>query len=141
MSYTTDDFTESLQRVPLTVSDVDAVVAAWGRGNGMGEDAGHFKWADDGASEWNGGFLLRLTSGLYAYLTGWCEYTGWGCNDGAYVYHFDHEPSVDEMREAGSKDCGGNEPEVQEWDREPADLNRWLALHGADLGTDISRNG
>lgn len=129
MSYTTDDFTESLQRVLVKSSDVDAVVAAWGKGDGMGEDAGHFKWSEDGATEWRGGFLLRLNTGHYAYLTGWCDFTGWGCQDGAYVYHFDHEPSVDEMRAASKNDDdydGGHEPDASEWDREPADLNRWL---------------
>ena len=31
---------------------------------------------------WTGGFVLKLKDGRFAYLTGWCDYTGWGCQDG-----------------------------------------------------------
>lgn len=126
MSYTTDDFSESLQRV--SVPAIASVVAAWGRGDGMGTDAGHWKWSEAGASDWAGGFLLKLHDGRYAYVTGWCDYTGWGCQDGAWVGFFDREPSVAEMAEAAAEHnfCMAP-PSADEWDREPSDLNRWLA--------------
>lgn len=123
MSYATYDFTESLDRVGLPRENIASVVAAWGKGDGQGEDAGHYKWAPDGATDWSGGFLVALKDGRFAYITGWCDYTGWGCQDGASIYHFDHEPSVGEMQIASKYK---HDPAEAEWDREPADLNRWL---------------
>jgi hypothetical protein len=93
MSYATYDFTESISRVGLDRAAIERVVAAWGSGDGQGEDAGHCRWAEDGVTDWSGGFLMRLRDGRYAYLTGWCDYTGWGCQDGARVEYFDAEPA------------------------------------------------
>lgn len=136
MSYTTNDFTESLTRVGLAASDVEAVVAAWGKGDGQGEDAGHYRWAEDGVSDWAGGFLMRLKVGVYIYVTGWCDYTGWGCQDGAEVRTFDHEPTVEEMTAASERH---SEPVAAEWDLEPADLNKWIADGATDPdGVDVS---
>lgn len=28
-------------------------------------------------------WILRLENGRYAYLTGWCDYTGWDCQSGS----------------------------------------------------------
>lgn len=128
MSYTTDDFSESIHRVSIAPTDIDCVLSAWGKGDGMGEDAGHYKWSQDGASDWSGGFLMRLRDGRFAYLTGWCDYTGWGCQDGAELHFFDAQPDVEAMR-AASEFHG--EPDATEWDLEPADLNRWVALESA----------
>ena len=49
-------------------ADVTACLAAWGEAGDM--------------AEWSGGFLLGLTGERSAYLTGWCDATGWGCQDG-----------------------------------------------------------
>jgi len=130
MSYTTTDFEESLKQT-IPASDVARVIAAWGKGEGMGKDAGHFRWAADGASEWAGGFLLALKDGRYAYVTGWCDYTGWGCQDGASVYYFDEQPSISEARMAARGEYA-NDPDESEWDLEPADLNSWLASGAPD---------
>ena len=27
--------------------------------------------------------VIKLANGKYGYLTGWCDYTGWSCQDGA----------------------------------------------------------
>lgn len=27
-------------------------------------------------------YVVKLKNGKYAYLTGWCDYTGWGCQEG-----------------------------------------------------------
>lgn len=125
MSYTTDDFTESLSRVAVEQGDIAAVEAAWGKGDGQGSDAGHFKWSDEGVSDWAGGFLLRMKDGGYVYITGWCDYTGWGCQDGATVYRFTERPALDSLRSPDGNDynCA---PAEAEWDIEPADLNRVL---------------
>lgn len=123
MSYTTEDFTESLERVALQRADIEAVVAAWGKGDGMGEDAGHYRHSEEGATDWSGGFLMRLKDGRFAYLTGWCDYTGWGCQDGATLHHFDAQP---ELSAIASLTEYPNGPAPEEWDIEPSDLNRWL---------------
>lgn len=116
MSYTTSDFSESLERT-IPADQVAKVIAAWGSGDGMGTDAGHYRWGADGASDWSGGFLLRLKDGRYAYITGWCDYTGWGCQDGAEVSYYDKRPKLSSL---------GAKPADSEWDIEPIDLNRWL---------------
>ena len=129
MSYTTYDFEESLKQT-IAASDVARVIAAWGKGDGMGEDAGHFRWSEEGATEWSGGFLLALKDGRFAYVTGWCDYTGWGCQDGAEIYYFNEEPGISDARTA-AQDFAAS-PDESEWDREPADLNRWLASGATD---------
>ena len=130
MSYTTYDFSESLDRAGIAPADVSTVVAAWGKGGGMGEDAGHYRWSEDGATEWNGGFLMRMKDGRFAYLTGWCDYTGWGCQDGASVTHLDAEPALDNLTPADK--WAPQPPAPDEWDREPADLNLWLERGAPD---------
>lgn len=123
MSYTTYDFEESLSRVSIEPSSIEKVIRAWGKGDGQGEDAGHYRWASDGASDWSGGFLFKLRDGSFVYVTGWCDYTGWGCQDGAQVYRFTEEPTVEQLKAASEYH---SEPDAAEWDTEPADLNRWL---------------
>lgn len=125
MSYATYDFTESLNLVPIAASDIAAVEAAWGSGDGMGTEAGHYKWAEDSATDWSGGFLLRLKDGTYAYVTGWCDYNGWGCQDGAEVHHYDSKPELSSLPPVSEYGC--SVPPAEEWDIEPADLNRWLS--------------
>lgn len=128
MSYATDDFTESLSRVPVEIGDIARVVAAWGHGEGMGEDAGHYRWSAEGASEWSGGFLCEMKGGGFVYIFGWCDYTGWGCQDGAYVCRFSTRPTYDEIAAAAKAEYEYHDglPPEAEWDVEPADLNRWL---------------
>lgn len=61
-----------------------------------------------------------------------CDYTGWGCQDGAELRYFDDKPTPSEL-----KGESGSEPDAAEWDTEPADLNRWLQTQavGAVAGT------
>lgn len=40
MSYTTNDFSESLHKVCISAADVECVLAAWGSGDGQGRDGG-----------------------------------------------------------------------------------------------------
>lgn len=86
MSYAVGDFSECIAcairdteaGLRVTKDMIARVVAAWGKGDGMGDDAGHFRYSEDGATEWNGGFLCALKDGRFAYISGWCDYTGWG---------------------------------------------------------------
>lgn len=106
-SYTKTDFAESLKITgdpPL--AEIARVVAAWGID-------------DDG---WQGGFLLALKDGSFAYLTGWCDYTGWGCQDGAEVTRFPERPTLAALVEATP---WFTKPSVL--DEDPADLNKWIA--------------
>ncbi len=133
MSYATEDFAESFGRVPLTPSDVERVIAAWGEGNGQGaeECPTHMRWSENSPTDWSGGFLMLLKDGRFAYLTGWCDYTGWGCQDGARVDFFDAEPDLSTLTRFHDPEWVNYQPDpappAAEWDIEPADLNRWLA--------------
>lgn len=100
--YCTNDFEESLKKVRLEAKPIK-VLKAWGRAEEP--DACCHK-------DWSGGFVMQLENRRFAYLTGWCDYTGWGCQDGADVVHAD---SLEALKL----------PE-ENWDTEPADLNRWL---------------
>ena len=70
MAYSLSDFTESLDRVNIDPGTIARVLAAWGES------------PEDFAS-WSGGFIMLTTDGRVAVLTGWCDTTGWGCQDGA----------------------------------------------------------
>ena len=129
MSYTTLDFSESLQRVGLAKTDIARVIAAWGYGYGQGQDEGK-GWSKDSVTEWRGGFLFHLKDGRIAYLTGWCDYTGWGCQDGAHVAYYDAVPLMTSL----PQDAETVPPELL--DEEPADLNRWLRDSMADTTTE-----
>ncbi len=59
--FTVYDFSECLNRINLPAG-IKRVVKAWGA-------------PDDG---WVGGFVARLKNGQYAYISGWCDYSGWG---------------------------------------------------------------
>lgn len=122
MSYAIDDFTESIQRIDLQGRTIVRCAAAWGKGDGMGSDAGHYRFSTDSATDWGGGFLCQLSDASFVYITGWCDYTGWGCQDGAEIHSFDHSPDFGELIALSS-----GAPEPSEWDIDPADINRWLA--------------
>jgi hypothetical protein len=125
MSYATYDFSESVNRAGLQREQIARVIAAWGSGEGQGEDAGHYRWAEQGVTEWRGGFLCELRAGGFVYITGWCDYTGWGCQDGVEVVAFDALPDLATLPPPTEWTPGP--PPADEWDMEPADLNRWLA--------------
>ena len=61
--YTRYDFSESIGVTGFDASTIKKVLKAWGHSPG---------------GEWEGGFLLELVDGTYAYIGGWCDYTGWG---------------------------------------------------------------
>jgi hypothetical protein len=96
MSYTVYDFEASMDIVGIPLTDIALVEAAWGH-------SGDY-------AEWGGGFLLNMFDGTWKYVTGWCDTTGWGCQDGADVTVYDRKPMLSHLSEA-------------EWDILPADLN------------------
>ena len=105
--YAIYDFQETLHILDIDPRDVRAVVGAWGHNGSY--------------AEWEGGFLLHLFDGRYAVASGYCDTSGWGCRDGADIAYFDHEPSVQELKD---------DPDVY-WpgghvDPYPSDLNKWI---------------
>jgi len=111
--YALYDFTESLEKVGLKKEDVVKVAFAWG---------GPEEW--DG---WEGGFIILLKNHNLAYLSGWCDYSGWGCQDGAtLVIKSDkgHLVNLDNF-DKRAKDLFEIDKNVQ-LDKDPIDLNNWL---------------
>lgn len=41
---------------------------------------------DGDYAEWEGQLLARLKDGRYIFVGGWCDTTGWGCQDGTFRY-------------------------------------------------------
>jgi hypothetical protein len=110
MSYARQDFSESMSRTTITPDKIESVIAAWGE-------------STEGYGEWSGGFVMKLKDGRFAYLTGWCDTTGWGCQDGASIEYFDKKPKFNTFK----KSTWAAEDELLDWDINPADLNKWLA--------------
>lgn len=108
MSYTRYDFSESMDRATITPDKIDSVIAAWGE-------------STEGYGEWSGGFVMKLKDSTYAYLTGWCDTTGWGCQDGAEITYYDTLPDYATFKKSSYKD------ELIEWDLHPIDINKWLS--------------
>jgi hypothetical protein len=119
MSYTVYDFSETLARLDkeehgIDRSDVSRCLAAYGR-------SGDY-------SEWEGGFLLELIDARLAWINGWCDTTGWGCQDGITVrVHPGPPPDLAALTPGAwppTDDEYNERPE--EIDVDPADLNRYL---------------
>lgn len=110
MSYALDDFKYSIlggfDRSCKLPSKVKHVHYAYGQ---IDDDG---KCCDECGGEWSGGFVCELEDGQFAHVTGWCDYTGWGCQDGAS--HTLHK-SITEI-------------DINPfWDKDPVDLNQNLA--------------
>jgi len=103
-SYGTGDFSESIRE--LAVTEIESVLAAWGNVDNEG------KCCDECGGEWSGGFLLKMKDGRFAYVTGWCDYTGWGCQDGVETTFYATQPDLKSLSDIPST----------AWDLEPADL-------------------
>lgn len=110
--YTIFDLHESLDRASqFGFSERSVVRCSYGWGN------------NSESSEWHGGFVLLLKDGRWVHLTGWCDYTGWGCQDGINATFFDHEPT---MKEIIASTDGYTAEDVQHGDKDPGDLQNYL---------------
>lgn len=115
MSYTVYDFDETLERVGIKPGEVERVTAGWGR-------------SPDGYGDWEGGFVLLLKDGTWVLVSGWCDTSGWGCQDGA-----DCLRSTEEPQPAINDYSGHWRPfPPEQVDRDPADLNRFLRGESVD---------
>lgn len=109
MSYTTDDFKYSInggysRGAQLPAKPV-SVLYAYGQVDENGA------CCTECGGEWEGGFVVKLENGKIAHVTGWCDYTGWGCQDGASFELFD------KIEDVAVKPF---------WDKDPSDLNQEL---------------
>ncbi len=119
--YAVMDLSESLGRVEIGRKDIKTVLFAWGSATGMGDP----KDSRSCVTEWAGGFVLLLKNGRVACLTGWNDYTGWGCQDGAKLLTTDELSYRDMVKWSWVKKyC--EIKDVTYPDRKPVDLNRWI---------------
>lgn len=106
MSFSTYDFDETLKGTSIERTDIKRLIAAHGV-----TEAG---CCDSCGGEWSGGFLLEMKDGKFVYVHGWCDYTGWGCQDGTGRLDFDSVPEL--------KDLDGS----VEWETTVPDLQRYI---------------
>jgi hypothetical protein len=101
------DLTESIDRVRHQLpSEPVRVIAACGE-------------SPEGYGSWHGGFVLLLADGSFALVTGWCDTTGWGCQDGAEV-----TVSAEPFATVPNRVSWAPEyPPIPAWTREPAALS------------------
>ncbi len=110
-TYAVYDLSESMRAVPADFVPA-RVLEAWGT-------------PPEDYAEWSGGFLLESVDGRYGDLSGWCDTSGWGCQDGADFKEYAQRPGHAEM--LGELESWESRPADVDWDQEPADLNKWIA--------------
>lgn len=99
---------------PLRKPDYD-LKALFEEGHGKGIEIGDVAnvlalvpgWADGLAWHW----IVRLKDGKYAYITGGCDYSGWGCQDWGTVGVAD---SIDQAINMASQEENINKPIAQQ---------------------------
>lgn len=96
--YSLDDFTETLNVLGNKLAIVKCIKA--------------YGQSPEGGVSWEGGFVVKLKDGRYAHISGWCDYTGWGCQDGVNV---DYANKLSDLQLP-----------TNIYDRNPVDLNRYL---------------
>lgn len=114
--YTLDDFSETVNALPWQPAKV---LAAFGK--------------DGYLSEWEGGFAVESEDGRVAVVVGWCDTTGWGCQDGTTLL-CDLSPTESNERgwqhyvNAWARDGSewDHRPTAEEWETDPTDLNIWV---------------
>lgn len=104
--YTVYDFSESLDRISeFGLEDIAKVLLAWGNNRD--------------SSEWEGGFVVQLKDDRIFQIQGWCDYTGWGCQDGVEVKAINAVPKIPDA------------------DVNPTDLNRYIEGKINDWGEPV----
>lgn len=112
MAYDLFDFTESLSVAGVPEQRVEHCSFAFGEQGCM--------------AEWEGGFVCHTRSGKpWIFVFGWCDTTGWGCQDAAWVVEFESEPTAEQIDAAWRAQMSAAPP-VGNGDRDPIDLNRHL---------------
>ena len=60
------DWKEVVKYAPFKIEDVKEIIAC----------------VPGGADSSNWHYIMKLADGKFGYATGWCDYTGWGCQEG-----------------------------------------------------------
>lgn len=116
--YALEDFIATVLRSPISKDIMKRVLYAWGDTN------------EDSKTELCFGAIIQLKDKKIIYITGWNDYTGWGCQDGVSLYYdsswfyFEKElfPTPDKIIDR----FGKMDFEKIVWDEDPIDLNKWL---------------
>lgn len=116
--------------------------ASWERAGAGDPKHVHLAWGYNGDfAEWSGGFIVETQSGAFVVIYGWCDTTGWGCQDGAESHvclTLDQakEWAVDHWQETfvyGSPYSHSSKPEGEpDWDKDPSDLNHEIGRKWAE---------
>lgn len=130
MSYDLYDFTESLNVAGVEPTRIEHCSLAFG-------------CSTEGFAQWEGGFVCHTRSGApWVFLFGWCDTTGWGCQDGAYAVDYDHEPTREELDAAWKAEMGSDhEFQPADFDETPADINRFLVGELDRWGAPVKADG
>lgn len=94
------DFNECLKYAPFEKGDVSEIIACW-----PGEADGE-KWH----------YIVELKNKEYGYVTAWCDYSGWGCQEGGEGFKAKTIKEIfkkienKEVRENLENQCSGNAP-------------------------------
>lgn len=80
--------------------EVQEVVHAWSLAQSTGQ------WDGDEVK-----YVIVLKDGRWAFIEGWCDYTGWGCQDGAMAYFASSEEElVENHLSVGDREIFGYPP-------------------------------
>lgn len=104
MAFATYDFDETIKGSGIDRTDIKRAVAAWGENGDY--------------AEWSGGFLLEMRDGKFIYVSGWCDTTGWGCQDGTERQDFDSLPDLSTLKREYHEDA--------EWETTLPDLQKYI---------------
>lgn len=69
----------------MNIDDYD-IIEGWALADITPEDVKriiHYRPGENDDFSWL--YVLEMTDGRFAYVSAWCDYTGWGCRDGAEV--------------------------------------------------------
>jgi hypothetical protein len=112
-TYDLYDFTESLNIAGVPKGRIEYCSFAFGD-------------SPEGWGSWHGGFVCHTRTGSpWLFVFGWCDTTGWGCQDGAWAVEFQEEPDKDAIIVAW-KDQMYGDPPLEDGDHAPIDINRYL---------------
>ncbi len=104
------DFEESLRIVNVPPPTIEEVISFWG--------------SETQSGEWEGGIVMKMKSGKFAYLLGWCETKEGGYEDGAEIQYFD---AIPDYKSFSPKERWVQGPRPGLWDEQPGTFNEWLA--------------
>lgn len=132
--YSVKDLSETLRRVRIKRDEVKKVLFAWGdtwipESGINGDTYDQIK----GENHWEGGFILELNNGEVICISGYNDFTGWGCMDYVMLQKYNNTKTDNtwnvykKMFQIEWKEYkDANKNKKIEADKDPVDLNRWI---------------